>query len=88
MRGTVEGEARKALARFRRALEKAERELDALAGSLRHAEAGDFPAERFDEAAALLEALHEFAAEQAERLEEKLLVAGGLEPGRIRRRGG
>jgi NifB/MoaA-like Fe-S oxidoreductase len=88
MRGTVEGEARKALARFRRALEKVDRELEALAGSLRHAEAEDFPAERFDEASSHLGALHEFAEEQAERLEEKLLVAGGLEPGRIRRRGG
>ncbi|HEX7089324.1 MAG TPA: hypothetical protein VF192_04270 [Longimicrobiales bacterium] len=88
MRGTVEGEARRALARLRRALEKADRELEAVAGSLRHAEAEDFPAAEFEEASSHLSAVHAFVEEQAERLEHKILAAGGLEPGRIRRSGG
>jgi len=88
MRGTVEGEARRALARLRRALEKAGRELDAVAGTLRHAEAEDFPAAEFEEASSHLNALHAFVEEQEERLEQKILTAGGLDPGRIRRTGG
>jgi hypothetical protein len=84
---SVESEARRALARLRRALEKARNELDGLAGALRHAEAADFPAADFDEAAARLDALSGFADEQAERLEERILHAGGIEPGRVRRGG-
>ncbi len=42
---TVESEARKALNRFRRAIEKAETELRSLEGALRHAEQTDFPVE-------------------------------------------
>ena len=82
------GEARRALARLRRALEKSGGELEAVAGALRHAEGGDFPVEAFAEAAAHLDAVGRFIDEQAERLEEKILHAGGLEPGRIRRTGG
>lgn len=82
---TVESEARRALARLRRALTKSERELDALSRAIRHAEAGDFPEERYAEAVRSLEALHAFCIEEGDRLEEKILAAGGLEPGRIRR---
>lgn len=88
MEAGAEGEARKALARLRRALEKAERELDALAGALRHAEADDFPADAFAGARAQLQLVDGFAQEQAQRLAEKILLAGGLEPGRVRRTGG
>ena len=82
---TAESEARKALNRLRRAVEKAERELDALTGALRHAEGEDFPADRYDELAAQLRALVDFTEEEGERLREKILHTGGLEPGRIRR---
>lgn len=88
MSGTAEGEARRALARLRRSVEKSVNELDAVAGALRHAEGGDFPAAEFDEAAQHLEAVAGFVEEQAERLQEKILHAGGLEPGRVRRTGG
>lgn len=81
-------EAKRALQRLRRAVEKAEQELEAVAGALRHAEAGDFPVDAFDEAAARLAAVESFIDEQAERLEEKILHAGGIEPGRVRRTGG
>lgn len=86
--GVAEREARRALARLRRAVEKAARELDAVAGALRHVEGGDFPAAEFEAASSHLAAVAEFVEEQAERLEEKVLQAGGLEPGRVRRTGG
>lgn len=78
-------EARRALTRLRRALEKADSELEALAGALRHAEAGDFPEAEFDAAAERLAAVVAFVDEQEQRLQEKILHAGGLEPGRVRR---
>lgn len=84
---SAEAEARRALARLRRAVEKSERELDGVRGALRHAEGDDFPAEAFGDAAAHMRALLEFIDEQAARLEEKILTAGGLEPGRVRRTG-
>ncbi len=82
---TAESEARKALNRLRRASEKAERELDALVGALRHAEGADFPAERYDEILNAVRAVVDFTDEEGERLREKVLHSGGLEPGRVRR---
>ena len=80
-------EARKALNRFRRAAEKAAREMESLEGSLRHAEGEDFPEDAYREARSRLEAVLSFVDEEAQRLQEKLLHAGGLEPGRVRRSG-
>jgi len=88
MADTAEREASRGLNRLRRALEKSRNELDAVAGALRHAEGSDFPAAAFDDAAAHIEALLAFVDEQAERLDDKILHAGGLEPGRVRRTGG
>jgi hypothetical protein len=85
---TVEGEARRALARLRRAIEKAAGELDAVDGALRTAEGSDFPTAAFDDATAHLRAVADFVDEQADRLQEKILYAGGIEPGRVRRTGG
>jgi hypothetical protein len=85
MKGSVEGEARKALNRLRRALEKVEHELAAVEGALRPAEGNDFPAEEFSAMYSRIADLQSFVDEQAERLEEKILHAGGIEPGRIRR---
>lgn len=82
---TPDSEARKALNRLARALEKGRRELESLAGALRHAEGEDFPAEAYGEAEAALERLLEFAEEEGSRLQEKVLSSGGLEPGRVRR---
>ncbi len=81
----VESEARKALNRLVRALEKSRRELEALAGAIRHAEGEDFPGERYQEAEEGVARLVEFAEEEGRRLQAKILQAGGLEPGRIRR---
>jgi len=83
---SAESEARRALNRLRRAAEKARRELEGLEGALRHAEASDFPAEEYEAVAAALGRVLEFTDEEARRLQEKLLQAGGLEPGRVRRR--
>lgn len=82
---TAESEARKALNRLRRAAEKAERELEALTGALRHAEGADFPADRYEEVGGAVRAVMDFTEEEGERLREKVLHSGGLEPGRIRR---
>ena len=82
---SAEGEARKALNRLRRAIEKAEHELEAVEGALRNAEGKDFPADDFAAMQGKLSEVQSFIDDQAERLEEKILLSGGLEPGRIRR---
>ena len=82
---SAESEARKALARLRRSLEKAERELDALRGALSHAEGEDFPFAEYDEVTRALRSMVDFTEDEGTRLQEKILHAGGLEPGRVRR---
>lgn len=84
---SAESEARRALQRLRRSLEKAERDLSALEGALSNAEGEDFPLDRYREAEADIQALRSFADAEAQRLQEKILLAGGLEPGRVRRIG-
>lgn len=88
MSDSPEREARRALNRLRRAVEKAVAELSDVRGALRHAEGADFPVSDFEDAESRLNAVAAFVDEQAERLEEKILQAGGLEPGRVRRTGG
>ena len=85
---TAESEARKALNRLRRATEKAEAELRSLEGALRHAEQTDFPVESHEAAVTSLRAVVNFVDEEGERLREKILYAGGLEPGRVRKNQG
>lgn len=85
MATSAESEARRALNRLRRALEKGLRELDSLEGSLRHAEGDDFPSEVYDELRSVVERGMDFVDEEARRLQEKVLHSGGLEPGRVRR---
>ena len=82
---TAAKEARRALNRLRHALEKADVELDAAAGALRHAEAIDFPAAEFERAHDYVRLVAQFVEEQEQRLQEKILHAGGIEPGRVRR---
>lgn len=66
-------------------MEKAEREMEALEGALVHAEGDDFPAERYEEIATAVRRVLDFTDEEGDRLREKILHAGGLEPGRVRR---
>lgn len=82
---SAESEARKALNRLRRAAEKAEREMEALEGALRHAEGTDFPAETYEQVSDALRRVLDFTDEEGVRLQEKILHSGGLEPGRVRR---
>jgi Cdc6-like AAA superfamily ATPase len=82
---TAESEARKALNRLRRAMEKAERELGDLEGALVHAEGDDFPAATYEDVHAAMRTILDFTEEEGERLREKILHTGGLEPGRVRR---
>lgn len=81
----AEREARRALNRLRRALEKGRRELEAVRGAIRHAEGTDFPASAYEDAEASIDRLIRFVEEEGERLQEKILRSGGLEPGRVRR---
>jgi hypothetical protein len=85
---SAEKEARKALNRLRRAIEKGLRELDALEGAIRHAEGGDFPEGGYEAVRLQLGAVMDFLEEEGRRLEAKILETGGLEPGRIRRSSG
>jgi hypothetical protein len=82
---SAEGEARRALGRLARALEKARREMEALQGALRHAEGSDFPIEEYDTVNDALASLERFVEEEGERLQRKILEQGGLEPGRVRK---
>ena len=81
----AEREARRALNRLRRAVEKSGRELDSLAGAIRHAEGDDFPAGDYDHVGSLLSEIESFLEEEERRLREKILHTGGLEPGRVPR---
>jgi hypothetical protein len=78
-------EARRALMRLRRAVEKAARELETVENALRTAGGGDVPAQVFEEAAHHLLAVAEFIDEQDERLQTTILEAGGIDPERLRR---
>lgn len=82
---TAESEARKALNRLRRAAEKVQREMNSLEGALSHAEGTDFPTATYEEVNAGIRRLIDFTDDEAARLQEKVLHAGGLEPGRVRR---
>ena len=85
MTESAEAHARKALNRLRRATEKALLELDALEGALVSAEGEDFPRSAYEGLRNRLAEVLEFTEEESSRLQEKVLQAGGLEPGRVRR---
>lgn len=82
---TVEGEARRALSRLRRSVEKARRELGALRAALEEAEGGDFPSDKYEECDERLAATTGWIGEEEARLRAKTLRAGGLEPSTLRR---
>lgn len=82
---SAEKEARRALARLKRSIEKCRREMGSLRGALQHAEAEDFPEDEYSEAESQLNHVAEWADREGGRLQAKILSAGGLEPGRVRR---
>jgi len=83
---SAEKEGRKALNRLRRGMEKGLRDLDAMEGSIRHAEGEDFPVGEYEAVRGKLGDVLDFLEEEGRRLEAKILERGGLEPGRTRRR--
>lgn len=85
MSGEAASEARKALNRLRRAVEKSIRELDSLEEAISRAEDSDFPDEAYARVRSRMDEIKAFAGEEARRLQQKVLLSGGLEPGRIRR---
>lgn len=80
MAGRSEREARRALQRLRRAVEKAARELEEVTVLIADLEGAAVTREVFKGAAQHLAAVEEFIDEQAEALEARLLEAGGLDP--------
>jgi hypothetical protein len=80
-----ESEARKALNRLLRAVEKSKREMESLEASIRHAEGSDFPHETYEQISRQLDDITDFVHQEGRRLQDKILQAGGLEPGRVRR---
>ena len=88
MQKTPEAEARRGLARLKRAIEKARREVRGLRGALAQVEADGFPGDDYAEMDRHLAAADEIAKRESARQQAKVLRAGGIAPGGLRRRGG
>jgi len=85
MTDSAESRARKALNRLRRAMEKALIELDVLEVALVSVEGEDFPRRAYAGLRSRLSEVLEFTDDEGTRLQEKVLQAGSLEHGRVRR---
>jgi len=83
-----ESDARKALNRLRRALEKGRRELTSLADAGQRVEGGSFPAAEYRDAESQMDRILDFLSEEERRLQASLLRRGGIDVGRVRRQGG
>ena len=79
-----EAETRRALARLRRAVEKARRELRGLRDLLDRSEAGSFPGDDYAEMDEHLAALTELVNREQARQQAKILRSGGIAPDRLR----
>lgn len=84
---TPEAETRRALARLRRAVEKARREVRGLRETLDPAEADGFPGDDYAAMAEHLAAVTELVNREQARQQAKILRGGGIAPGRLRRSG-
>ncbi len=78
-----ESRARKALARLRRAAEKASRELDEAADAGYTIDEEGFPVEELEQARAGLVAVRSFVEAEEARLRSRVLREGGLDPRRL-----
>lgn len=83
----AESDARRALNRLRRALEKSRRELTLLAGAGQRMEGGSFPVAEYREAEDQMDRILDFLAEEERRLQSSLLQKSGIDVGRLRRGG-
>ncbi len=81
---TPEAETRRALARLRRALEKARREVRGLREGLDESEADGYPADDYAEMEGHLDAVSELVNREQTRQQAKILRAGGIGPGGLR----
>lgn len=59
--------------------------MGSLEGALAQAEGDDFPRDAYEEVSCAIQRVLDFTDEEGARLQEKILHAGGLEPGRVRR---
>ena len=84
---TPEAETRRALARLRRAVEKARREVRGLRKALDPAEADGFPGDDYTTMDEHLAEITELVNREQSRQQAKILRAGGIGPGRLRRSG-
>ncbi len=85
---TPEAETRRALARLRRAIEKARREIRGLRELLDRTEAESFPADDYAEMDEHLSAVTELVGREQARQQAKILRAGGIGANRLRRSAG
>ena len=85
---TPEAETRRALARLRRALEKARREIRGLRELLDSTEAEGYPGDDYDEMSDHLAAVLELVSREQSRQQAKILRAGGIGQGRLGMRNG
>ena len=84
---TPEAETRRALARLRRAVDKARREVRGLRKALDPAEADGFPGDDYTTMDEHLAEITELVNREQSRQQAKILRAGGIGPGRLRRSG-
>ena len=82
---TPEAETRRALARLRRAIEKARREVRGLRELLDRSEADSYPGDDYAEMDEHLSALTELVGREQARQQAKILRGGGITPNRLQR---
>ena len=82
---TPEAETRRALARLRRAIEKARREVRGLRELLDQSEAEGYPADDYAEMDEHLSAVTELIHREQARQQAKILRSGGITPNRLQR---
>lgn len=81
---TPEAETRRALARLRRAVEKARREVRGLREGLDESEADGYPGDEYADMEEHLRAVTELVNREQARQQAKILRAGGIGSGRLR----
>ncbi|MDE2676498.1 MAG: hypothetical protein OXI76_01185 [Gemmatimonadota bacterium] len=82
---TPEAETRRALARLRRALEKARREVRGLREGLDESESDGYPGDDYAEMEEHLGAVTDLVNREQARQQAKILRSGGIGPGRLQR---
>ena len=82
---TPEAETRRALARLRRAIEKARREIRGLRDLLDESEAEGYPADDYAEMDEHLSAVTDLVGREQSRQQAKILRSGGIGANRLRR---